>query len=235
MQKIFFKKVVNLNHQLKELISISVDESINYKMENQGMRAYGSIMINGEYKDENKKNDFHESIDLDILAQFSKIEDKNEFSVKVEDFDYYLNEGNLSLVIQASIYGVKDDEDRVIETDIVPIKDEVEEDMSENIENLLREQENVIDDIEPVIDVQPDIEKVIENMPKVNDEVIKQKDVIEEDDHDDIGTYYLYVVQDGDSYQSIASRYQVDEYMIKNYNHNRSLIKGTIVIVPYVS
>lgn len=239
MQKIYFKKVVDLNHQLKELISISVDESINYKMENQGMRAYGSIMINGEYKDDSNKNDFHESIDLDILAQFSKIEDKNEFSVKVEDFDYYINEGNLSLVIQASIYGVKDDEDRVIETDVVlnkeEHKEEISEDISEDIENLLREQENIVESIEPVVEVHSEIEKIVEDMPKINDEVTKQKEVIEEDDNDDIGTYYLYVVQDGDSYQTIASRYQVDEYMIQNYNHNRSLSKGTIVIVPYVA
>lgn len=52
MQKIYFKKLVDLNHQLKELVSISVDESINYKMESQGMRAVGSIMMNGDYKDE---------------------------------------------------------------------------------------------------------------------------------------------------------------------------------------
>lgn len=238
MQKIYFKKQVDLNHQLKELISISVDESINYKMENQGMRAYGSIMINGDYKDENDKKDFHESIDLDILAQFAKIEDKNEFNVKVEDFDYYINDGNLSLVIQASIYGVKDDEDRVIETDhIVEAKDE--DDISEDIESLIREQEEVIEDIQPVIEVQSEVDNYVENMPKVNEKVNEKvnmkKETNDEDDHDDIGTYYLYVVQDGDSYQSIASRYQVDEYLIQNYNHNRSLSKGTIVIVPYVS
>ena len=66
MQKIFFKKKVDLNHQLSELISISVDESIRYKMETDGMRAIGSIMINGEYKDSQKKHQFHETIDLDI-------------------------------------------------------------------------------------------------------------------------------------------------------------------------
>ena len=44
MQKIYFKKMVDLNHQLHELISISVDESIRYKMETNGMRAVGSIM-----------------------------------------------------------------------------------------------------------------------------------------------------------------------------------------------
>lgn len=228
MQKIYFKKLVDLNRELKELISISVDESINYKMENQGMRAYGSIMINGDYKDESSKKNFHETIDLDILAQFSKIEDRNEFNVKVEDFDYYLNDGNLSLMIQASIYGVKDDEDRVIETEQVV---QEEDDISEDIENLLREEENQIEEQEVVEVIEQEIQ---EHMPKVHEvkQVVKKEEIIEEDDYD-IGTYYMYVVQDGDTYQSIASRYKVDEYVIKNYNHERSLSKGTIIIVPY--
>ena len=75
MQKIYLKKRVDLNHQLKELVSISVDESIQYKLETQGMRAIGCIMMNGEYKDGSSKKDFHESIDLDILANFDKIID----------------------------------------------------------------------------------------------------------------------------------------------------------------
>ncbi len=237
MQKIYFKKVVDLNHQLKELISISVDESINYKMENQGMRAYGSIMINGDYKDENMKKEFRENIDLDILAQFSKIEDKNEFNIKVEDFDYYLNDGNLSLVIQASIYGVKDDEDRVIETDRLIENEEVhDEDISDEIESLIREQDEVVEEVQTFNEPQIEVEKIIEDMPKVTQEVKKaKKEEMNDEDDNDIGTYYLYVVQDGDSYRSIAERYQVDEYMIQNYNHNRDLSKGTIVIVPYIA
>ncbi len=234
---IYFKKVVDLNHQLKELISISVDESINYKMENQGMRAYGSIMINGDYKDENMKKEFRENIDLDILAQFSKIEDKNEFNIKVEDFDYYLNDGNLSLVIQASIYGVKDDEDRVIETDRLIENEEVhDEDISDEIESLIREQDEVVEEVQTFNEPQIEVEKIIEDMPKVTQEVKKaKKEEMNDEDDNDIGTYYLYVVQDGDSYRSIAERYQVDEYMIQNYNHNRDLSKGTIVIVPYIA
>ena len=50
MQKIFFHKTVNLDNPLKELLSISVDESIQYKIEFNGMRAIGSIIIHGEYK-----------------------------------------------------------------------------------------------------------------------------------------------------------------------------------------
>ena len=57
MQKIYLKKLIDLNNELKELVSVSVDESINYKMEQLGMRAYGSIMINGEYKNTTLKKD----------------------------------------------------------------------------------------------------------------------------------------------------------------------------------
>lgn len=214
MQKIYFKKTVDLNHQLKELVSISVDESIRYKMESQGMRALGSIMINGEYKDSSTKQNFHDSIDLDIFALMEKITDKREFHVKVEDFDYALNEGNLSLVIQACVYGVLDDDDRMIETN-ERVDVEKKEDVVLEVENLLRE--------EPIVSEVETIEK---------EEQVQDMKVIEEDE--DLGTYYLYVVQDGDTYQSIAARYKSDEYRLKDYNHDRPLSKGVIVIVPYL-
>lgn len=225
MQKIYFNKLVDLDHKLKELISISVDESINYKMENQGMRAVGSVVINGEYKDEDDKKNFHESLDLDILATFDKISDKRDFHVKVEDFDYSSQDGDLSLVIQACIYGVIDDEDRVIET--TPIRITKDEDVVEEIEQLLREEEVVVKEIDEPVEKKKIIEEEIL--------VEKREPKVEEEENDDIGTYYLYIVRDGDSYQSIAAHYQCDEYQLKNYNHERSLSKGTIVIIPYYS
>ena len=233
MQKIYFKKIVDLNHRLKELVSISVDESISYKMETQGMRAVGSIMINGEYKDDNTKQSFHETIDLDILAQFDKITDKRDFHVKVEDFDYTLNEGNMALVIQACVYGVLDDEDRVIETSQI-VSDEVQsdEDVALEIENLLREEDEVIM-TPPVEESILELDEEIVVPQKETKEVITKPNNDDEEDDEDIGTYYLYVVYDGDSYQSIAARYQVDEYQLKEYNHDRPLSKGAIVIVPY--
>ena len=233
MQKIYFKKIVDLNHRLKELVSISVDESISSKMETQGMRAVGSIMINGEYKDDNTKQSFHETIDLDILAQFDKITDKRDFHVKVEDFDYTLNEGNMALVIQACVYGVLDDEDRVIETSQI-VSDEVQsdEDVALEIENLLREEDEVIM-TPPVEESILELDEEIVVPQKETKEVITKPNNDDEEDDEDIGTYYLYVVSDGDSYQSIAARYQVDEYQLKEYNHDRPLSKGAIVIVPY--
>lgn len=218
MQKIYFKKIVDLNHQLKELSSISVDESIQYKMESQGMRALGSIMINGEYKDTVEKHQFHESIELDLFALFDKILDRRDFHVKVEDFDYHIVDGNLSLTIQTCVYGVKDDEDRVIETqESTHVVDE--------IEKLLREE---------TIDVNPVEEKIEQPIiDREKDDI--QIEVMDDQDNDDIGVYYLYVVHDGDTYQSIGQHYAIDENDLRTYNHERPLNQGTIVIIPYHS
>ena len=225
MQKIYLKKLIDLNNELKELVSVSVDESINYKMEQVGMRAYGSIMINGEYKNQTHRKEFKDSIDIDILAQYDKIEDRNDFTVKVEDFDYYINEGNLSLVIEAYIYGVKDDDDRVIETELY---EDNYKDISEDVEELMRLDDQVLEVVEELK------EPIVQE--KVSVPIIKKPmiDSIEEDkDEDDLGTYYLYVVNEGDTYRSISAHYQVDEYVVRQYNHERVLEKGSIVIIPY--
>ena len=145
MQKIIFKKIIDLNHKLKELKSISVDETINYKLERDGIRAVGSIIIKGTYKGDIEIADFNDTIDLDIFADFNKIFDKRDFLVKVDDFDYSITDGNLNMSIEASVNGVKDDSERVIETDYSLSKD-VEElievieenernDLIENLEN----------------------------------------------------------------------------------------------------
>ena len=153
--------------------------------------------------------------------------------MKVEDFDYTLNEGNMALVIQACVYGVLDDEDRVIETSQI-VSDEVQsdEDVALEIENLLREEDEVIM-TPPVEEPILELDEEIIVPQKETKEVITKPNNEDEEDDEDIGTYYLYVVSDGDSYQSIAARYQVDEYQLKEYNHDRPLSKGAIVIVPY--
>ena len=56
MQKIFYEKEIDLLHQLKELVSLTVDESIDYKIEDHGVRAVGSLAIKGEYISQEKRH-----------------------------------------------------------------------------------------------------------------------------------------------------------------------------------
>ncbi len=222
MQKIYLKKKVDLNNQLKELQSISVDESINYKLEQNGMRAVGCVMIKGEFKDNESLRNFEDSIELDLFADFNKIVDKRDFQVKIDDFDYFINNGNLNISIQASVHGVKDDMDRVVEAD--------------DSEELLQENE-IIDDVYDAVNEAETIMREIEvenkEVSAVNDELVSDLKNIENNENDDIGLYYFYVVKDTDTYEKIALSYNVDAEKLRTYNHDKDINKGSIVIVPY--
>lgn len=294
MQKIYFEKWIDLNHQLKELLSLSVDESINYKIESVGVRAVGSLIVKGEYND-NKK--FDENIELDVLATFDKIVDQRDFNIKVEDFDYFIKEGNVQIKIEVGIHGVVEGEDRYVRDEHPSHDDTLDE-----IESLIKEVEEppveqltrakVPIEEEPVvaktidyedkpvakeesmIKEEPVVKEVVVPMtPKVyasavNDsesvvhvakdamiDEVDDKDVavakqiseqlqekvyqsksrpIFQDTSDSIGTYYLYIVKENDSYSDVATRYSVDEDVIRNYNQDKALEAGSVLIIPYV-
>lgn len=258
MQKIYFEKWIDLNHELTELLSLSVDESINYKIESVGVRAIGSLIVKGEYN-EGKK--FHDDVDMDVLATFDKIVDQRDFNIKVEDFNYHIKDGNIQIKIEVGIHGVVDGEDRYVKDDSLFEKEAVDE-----IENLIRK--------EPIIEKQPlennptideslekeneiiasQVVKLIDDYNGIKKEVVsKEKAVTEEieeqlqekiypsksrpifkDSSDSIGTYYLYIVKENDDYESVASRYKIDEGIIRDYNQDKPLVAGNVLIIPYV-
>lgn len=261
MQKIYFEKWIDLNHQLSDLLSLSVDESINYKIESVGVRAIGSLIVKGEYNEAKK---FEESIDIDILAAFDKIVDQRDFNIKVEDFDYFINDGDIRIKIEVGIHGVIEGEDRYV-------KDEHfrDEDTLQEIESLIREvepehyfrEEPVHENKsveEPVIKEEPVVKRVepkIEEPLIVEDTVVTAKeeavanDISEQlqekvypskarpifqDTTDSIGTYYLYIVRENDSYSDVANRYNIDEEIIRSYNQDKGLEPGSVLIIPYV-
>ena len=45
MQKIFYEKEIDLLHQLKELVSLTVDESIDYKMKIMVLERWGVLLL----------------------------------------------------------------------------------------------------------------------------------------------------------------------------------------------
>ncbi len=55
-----------------------------------------------------------------------------------------------------------------------------------------------------------------------------------QDSEESVGTYYLYIVKDNDSYSSVAKRYDIDEKIIRDYNQDKVLEAGNVLIIPYV-
>ena len=220
MQKIFYEKEIDLLHQLKELVSLTVDESIDYKIENHGVRAVGSLAIKGEYISQEKRH-FLENVELDVYADDQKIIDRQDFHLKVEDFHYDIIDGNLKIKIEVGVYGVEEGENRYIQLDEDPI-DEIEK-LSRDVETQTINEQVVAEAPEEIQDVEKLQEKIYETKEK--EEKV--------DDDEDLGVYYLYVVLPNDTYASIARQYQVDEKMIRDYNQDLNLDAGQILIIPY--
>lgn len=228
MQKIYYEKLINLNHQLKDLVSLAVDDSINYKIENDGVRAIGNLFIKGKYNDQ---EEFKEIIDLDVKATYENMIDQRDFAIKVDDFDYKIQEGNILVNVVVGVHGVKEGEDKYI-------KDTSLQDAYYEIEALQRDiQEEVME--EPSKKETKEIKETTE--PVLQEEIYPDKSVKdndeddEDDEQEDVGTYYLYVVNNGDTYDSIASKYHVPSDVIKNYNDNEDLASGKVIIIPYVN
>lgn len=220
MQKIFYEKEIDLLHQLKELVSLTVDESIDYKIEDHGVRAVGSLAIKGEYISQEKRH-FLENVELDVYADDQKIIDRQDFHLKVEDFHYDIIDGNLKIKIEVGVYGVEEGENRYIQLDEDPI-DEIEK-LSRDVETQTINEQVVAEAPEEIQDVEQLQEKIYETKEK--EEKV--------DDNEDLGVYYLYVVLPNDTYASIARQYQVDEKMIRDYNQDLNLDAGQILIIPY--
>lgn len=220
MQKIFYEKEIDLLHQLKELVSLTVDESIDYKIEDHGVRAVGSLAIKGEYISQEKRH-FLENVELDVYADNQKIIDRQDFHLKVEDFHYDIIDGNLKIKIEVGVYGVEEGENRYIQLDEDPI-DEIEK-LSRDVETQTINEQVVAEAPEEIHDVEKLQEKIYETKEK--EEKV--------DDDEDLGVYYLYVVLPNDTYASIARQYQVDEKMIRDYNQDLNLDAGQILIIPY--
>ena len=220
MQKIFYEKEIDLLHQLKELVSLTVDESIDYKIEDHGVRAVGSLAIKGEYISQEKRH-FLENVELDVYADDQKIIDRQDFHLKVEDFHYDIIDGNLKIKSEVGVYGVEEGENRYIQLDEDPI-DEIEK-LSRDVETQTINEQVVAEAPEEIHDVEKLQEKIYETKEK--EEKV--------DDDEDLGVYYLYVVLPNDTYASIARQYQVDEKMIRDYNQDLNLDAGQILIIPY--
>lgn len=235
MQKIILEKFIDLNNELQEVISLSVDESINYKMEQVGIRAVGCLSITGEYLGKQEEH-FETTLDLDVLANFDKITDQRDFHITVEDFSYAIQNGNLQVRIQAGVHGVVSGQDRYVQDHSV---DEIEALMRENEEEI--EKEMLKTDIKEDVVIREE-EEVVEKECQV-----EQEDVLEElvypskkrqffeDDSESIGTYYLYITKQGDTYESVANHYQVDSNALMEYNHYKEINAGATLIVPYMS
>ena len=98
----------------------------------------------------NGNHKFDENIELDVLATFDKIVDQRDFNIKVEDFDYFIKDGNIQIKIEVGIHGVVEGEDRYVRDEHLGHDEALEE-----IENLIKDTEPANASIEQLVRAKP--------------------------------------------------------------------------------
>lgn len=222
MERLLFQKTIDLNHQLQELLSVNVKENLNYTLDKEGKRAAGTLNIDGDYLFNKQKKHFEDLIEIDILAPFQRLDEKEDFYVEIQDYDYHITSGNLSLDIHVNAYGVSKKEDRHILIDD-------EQARYEEIKELLPKQE-LIETIEMVMTSKED---VLEAQGHMENDFQTQDSCVDDDIFDDDTTSYVsypfYIVKKEDTYQSIAQNYMMDEAMLRFLNNDQPLDKECII------
>lgn len=227
MQRLFFKKLIDLNHHLQELTAIQVNENLAYLDDPAGKRAIGSLEISGEYLRLATKERFNDQIDIDVLAPFDRLEDNEEFHLAIQDYDYHIQNGNLEVEIQVLAYGVGEKKERHIEV-VEPSVNEQE--MLKEIQNIVDtnvispKEENIsLNRAEDILDSEGDESLAVE--------AVDMEDLFDDEDLSYV-TYPIYVVKKEDTYASIAKKYGVDEQQLRAFNHDVDLTDHQLLSIP---
>ncbi|MEG0823319.1 MAG: LysM peptidoglycan-binding domain-containing protein [Erysipelotrichaceae bacterium] len=205
MKKMQIEKYIQFDDVVDEIISINLSEDFSYSEEPIGLKATGPLYIKGSYLSNEQTIDFEETLQLDVLAPNEKLNGDN-FKLEIDDYESEIDDG-IHLTITLNIYGIK--EDKLVKPVEIP----------KEIEQQTLTPQTMIE--------QPNIEQ--------------PTDIAEIDDFEDLfedtnsvyTSYKLVVAKQDDSYETIASRYNINIEDLKSMNHNKVITPKMLVLLPF--
>ena len=223
-----FKKDVVFKTNLSEIISISLENTLNLKNDT----ISGDFIISGEYKVSDKSNTV-EPFELKLPFEIV-LDDRfqtNKATIDIDDFYYeIINDNTLSISIDVLIDHLSEKplvevEDLVDVTPIRTILDIEETNMKEEInEERCIEEENIKDDVA--------IEKTSKDESEIVEEKINSIFSNNSLEGDTYVTYNVFILREGDSLDSIMEKYNITEEELKKYNDLSNLQLGDKLIIP---
>ncbi|MEG1015581.1 MAG: hypothetical protein RR228_00745 [Bacilli bacterium] len=206
MQEIIpFKKNIILKTNAYQITDISLKH--NYKIE-KGIIT-GSFKLGGSYKitmGSVLQEDFLYDIPFSI-ALGDRI-DKSTVELLIDDFSYVLNKDTLSLDIKMQL-----NYEEVLRDNI----EELINDFSEEKENTSIKDNTTIKN------------NNINNIDNINVLTNNLKD------SNNFVTYKIYISKDNDTYDTIASKYNIDAAVLKEYNTSETVNVNDRIIVPFIT
>lgn len=189
------------------VIDIEAKTELDYRRESGGLRAVGPVIISGHCRIESEVRSFTETLELDVLAPRIKLSSKEPFSIEVLRVKGVADDG-IMLMLDLGIHGIEDNKTEALP----PSFDEVMEEKQP-----VAEETAVIE------------EKKTDTEPEAEFECIE--DLFE--DADNVYTSCcLVVAKTDDTYETIASRYQVDVNDLRNVNKNKMIEPKMLIMLP---
>ena len=108
MKKMKIEKQLIFADQVQQVNTLKVSEHLNYRHEEDGIRAMGPLYIEGEYTGSDGIEKFREALEMDVLAPNHKLSDE-PFSLMIEDYQAKANQDTIQVSITLAIQGLNDD------------------------------------------------------------------------------------------------------------------------------
>ena len=211
MKKIIpLKKQLTFKTNVNEITSISLENTL-HNIEND---IEGELIINGAYKitdTSTKVDEFEFKIPTNI-----KVDEKydcNNITIDIEDFFY-----------------------EIINNNILNVNIEV------SIDNLIEMPEEKTEREEPKMEIkeerciETETEEIKENQEEKNMQELQEttKNIFDNflNEIDDYSTYYIYIVREGDTAETILAKYNITREKLEEYNNLEELKLGDKIIIP---
>lgn len=226
MKKIIpLKKQLNFKTNINEITSISLENTLN----NKDYIVEGDLIISGTYKiteTSTKVDNFEYKIPVTIEIDEKYIID----NIKIDINDFYyevINNSILNVNIEIKL-------DDLIEKPQEPTENKEEQMYQEKIENRYIEEtkdrciEEETEELKPMIEKKQNIEKTEVEKKNVITEIFENI----EDKEEQYSTYHIYIVREGDTPETIMTKYNTNKETLNEYNNISEINIGDKIIIP---
>lgn len=221
MKKIIpFKKDIIFKNNLSEITSISLEHSLHISNDNL---ITGEFIVSGDYRmTESSINtdEFKYNLPFDINMDEHYILDKVE--IDIDDFYYEIKDNNvLSVCIEVLIDNIE--EKSLIEEIKINKEDVMKEFLIEDnsLELVRNDQDNILElsglDKEDAKEIKNEMKTLFDNI---------------DDNNETYSTYYVYIVRENDSIETIIQKYNINKESLEMYNDLKEIKIGDKIIIP---
>ena len=225
MKKIIpFTKEIDFKTMISKITSISLEHTLRA---NDNNTISGHFILEGSYKmtpasQIDEEFSYKIPVDIEIDSKY----DISNVTIDIDDFTYkVLDEDKLQLDIGLCIDNLEEKTDR--------------EDNTEVLDNLFLDTTET-KELEIIPDNSID-EKTVEEEPQKKDSFEpKTYNQVEslfssfKDDVETFKTYYVYIVKEEDTIESILLKYNIDKDSLAEYNDLSNITIGSKIIIPSI-